>query len=376
MKDSQLFPPTKDELEVSVFGPGYGEAILLHVGEGKWFLVDSCLDPGSGQPASLKYLHNLSVNVGRSVKLVVATHWHDDHVRGISDVFEQCQSADFVISNALKDKEFLTLVSLCRGPSTMKSLGLDEFSQVFQLLESRKQSGVRFNPPKLAVADRLLYCDQVKVASEPVEIKVCALSPSDASILQAGSAFAELLAEETQSRKRISSPTPNHTSVVLWVEVGHHKILLGSDLERTSNPKTGWSVILDESTVVSDKAGVFKVPHHGSENAHHKGVWSELLLNEPCAIVSPFSRGKKPLPSRTDVERLVRLTPYVYATCPTKPRKLKWRDRIVKDYVDQVTQSIHSVHQGWGHVRLRKKIYETDNSWQVELFGDAYTLRI
>ena len=376
MKDSQLFSPAKDELEVSVFGPGYGEAIVLHLGEGKWVLVDSCLDPDSGQSASLKYLYNLGVDVGRVVKLVVATHWHDDHVRGISCVFEQCQSADFVISNALNDKEFLTLVSLYHEPSTMKSSGLNEFSQVFQLLKSRKQSGVRFNSPKLAVADRLLYCDRVEVASALVDVQVCALSPSDASILQAGTAFAELLAEVKQSRKRISSPGPNHTSVVLWVKVGHHKILLGSDLERTSSPKTGWSVILDESTVVSDKAGVFKVPHHGSENAHHEGVWSELLLSEPCAVVSPFSRGRKPLPSRSDVERLVCLTPHVYITSPPKLRKLKWRDRTVRDCVDQVTRSIHSVYQGWGHVRLRKKICETDNSWRVELFGDAYTLKI
>jgi len=374
MKNSQISPPAQDELEVSVFGPGYGEAILLHIGAGKWFLVDSCLDPISGQPASLQYLFDLNVNVGQAVKLVVATHWHDDHVRGISNIFKQCQSAEFVISNALRVEEFLTLTYLSREPSPIKSSGLDEFSEIFQLLEARKQPGVRFNPPKFATADKLIYRDQIEVTPKPVEVKISALSPSDASILQAGLAFAELLAAEEQSRKRLPSLTPNHTSVVLWVEVGHHKILLGADLEKTSDPRTGWSVILNNSTVVSGKAGVFKVPHHGSETAHHAEVWSELLLKEPFAVVTPFSRGKKLLPSSTDVERLTRLTLYAYATSPTRLQKLRWRDRIVRDYVDQVTQRIYSVHQGWGHVRLRQKIEAMNDSWQVELFGDAYAL--
>ncbi len=376
MKDSQFSPPAQDELEVSIFGPGYGEAILLHIGDGKWFLVDSCLDPNSGEPASLKYLHDLKIDVEQAVELVVATHWHDDHIRGISKLFKQCQSAEFVISNALRDKEFLTLTSLYGEPSASKNSGLDEFSEVIQLLESRKKSGMRFNPPKLATADKLLYRGRIEATSGPVEVKVSALSPSDASILQAGFAFAELLTDEKQNRKRFPSPTPNHTSVVLWVEVGPHKILLGGDLEKTSNPKTGWSVILDESTIISGKAGLFKVPHHGSENAHHDQVWSDLLLNESFAILSPFGQGKKPLPSRTDVERLIGLTPHVYATSPTKLQKIKWRDRIVREYVDQVTRSIRNVYQGWGHVRLRRKIEEMENSWQVELFGDAYALKM
>ncbi len=375
MTYSKLSLPARDELEVSIFGSGFGEAILLHIGDGKWVLVDSCMDSGSGQPASLIYLHNLNVDVGQAVELVVATHWHDDHVSGIATLFEQCQSADFVISNALRNEEFLALTSLYRTPSGLESSGLDEFSKIFQLLTAQKPPGVRFNSPKVAVADKWLYRTQIEAAPSPTEARVFALSPSDESILQATLAFAELMKKEEQRRKRVASLAPNHTSVVLWIEVGHHKILLGADLEKTSNPKTGWSVIIEESTVISGKASLFKVPHHGSENAHHDGVWSEVLLNEPFAILTPYSPGKKPLPSHADVKRISRLTPYAYATSPTKRQKVKWRQRIVKDYVDQVTRSIRSIHHGWGHVRLRKRIDETSSSWQVELFGDAYPLK-
>ena len=280
MKDSQLSPPKQSELELSIFGPGYGEALLLHIGAGKWLLVDSCFDPISKQPASLKYLRDLNIDVKQAVELIVVTHWHDDHVRGISKIFEQCESAQFVISNALRDEEFLTLAS---APSALRSSGLKEFHEVLQLLELRKLSGVRLNSPKLASIDRLLYRDRIEGVSNPFEVKIFALSPSDESILQARLAFTQLFTKEKQIRGRFPSLTPNHTSVVLWVEIGQHKILLGADLENTSNPKTGWTVILDESAVVSGKAGLYKVPHHGSENAHHNRVWSNLLSETPHA---------------------------------------------------------------------------------------------
>ena len=44
-------PPASDEVELSLFGPGYGEAIAVHVGDGKWILIDSCKEKGTKDPA-------------------------------------------------------------------------------------------------------------------------------------------------------------------------------------------------------------------------------------------------------------------------------------------------------------------------------------
>lgn len=35
--------PATDEIELTLFGPGYGEAIAVHLGEGAWLLVDPCV---------------------------------------------------------------------------------------------------------------------------------------------------------------------------------------------------------------------------------------------------------------------------------------------------------------------------------------------
>lgn len=369
-------PPAADELEVSLFGPGYGEAIVLHIGNGRWIFVDSCLHPNSTKPASLQYLQDLEIDVEESVRLIVATHWHDDHVRGISTVLGECKSAAFAISGALNAQEFLKLVGLYSGRITLKNSGLDEFVQVFQILDARKQRGTRLNPPNFALCNRLLYREEISAAPTSVEAKVFSLSPSDASILQAGLSFAELMPGEGEPKKRIPSPSPNYSSVVLWVLVGNHKILLGADLERTHDSKTGWSTILDDSTAIDGKAGIFKVAHHGGKSGHEPRIWSELLSDDPFAILTPFRRGDKLLPAPSDVRRISGLTANAYiTTAPRVQRRHRWTNKVVRELLKDAARDVRDVHSGWGQIRLRKRIHEESGSWQVALFGDAVALR-
>jgi len=163
--------------------------------------------------------------------------------------------------------------------------------------------------------------------------------------------------------------------VVLWVEVGPHRILLGADLETASDHTTGWSAVLDGSEVVSDGAAIFKVPHHGSATAHDDRVWTDLLSDGPVAILSPFSRGKQFLPTSDDVERITALTPCAYTTAPPGWKKHHWSDKVVRDSVKEATTRMNNVFSVWGHIRLRKKITEAvSDAWGVELLGDACRL--
>ncbi len=36
--------PGQDIIEVSIFGPGKGEPILVHLGRNEWIIVDSCIN--------------------------------------------------------------------------------------------------------------------------------------------------------------------------------------------------------------------------------------------------------------------------------------------------------------------------------------------
>jgi beta-lactamase superfamily II metal-dependent hydrolase len=147
----------------------------------------------------------------------------------------------------------------------------------------------------------VLYYDETDSASGKIEIKVSSLSPSDAAIINSNLTFTKLAAEVGKSRERISSPSPNHVAVVLWVEVGNHKFLLGADLEQTNDPGTGWIVIINESTIMSGMAEVFKVPHHGSISAHNDHIWTEALVDKPITIMSSFIKGRQRLPTQDDI---------------------------------------------------------------------------
>ena len=152
----KIQPPKPDEIEVSLFGPGYGESILLHVGGNNWIIVDSCVDQISKAPLPLEYLRQINVDPAKNVKLLIATHWHDDHIRGLSNILRECTSSQFVCSNAMGSTEFATLVSAYRSRSMMVSTGVKEFHEILNILQERGKKAPH-NHPKLAIADRLLW---------------------------------------------------------------------------------------------------------------------------------------------------------------------------------------------------------------------------
>src|SRR5262249_14986688 len=56
------YGPAADELEVTVFGPGFGECIVAHLGHDRWIVIDSCIDSRSDKPAVLAYFEHIGVD--------------------------------------------------------------------------------------------------------------------------------------------------------------------------------------------------------------------------------------------------------------------------------------------------------------------------
>ena len=103
-------PPARDEIGISLFGPGFGECIVMHLGAGDWIIVDSCRELDSKRPVALEYLAKHGVDIGKSVCRVVATHWHDDHIDGIAEVYRTAESAAFACTTAFQQTEFKDLL--------------------------------------------------------------------------------------------------------------------------------------------------------------------------------------------------------------------------------------------------------------------------
>lgn len=88
-------------------GGGYGESILVHLGFNNWIVIDSCVNPNTNESLPLWYLESIGVDVSKDVKLIICTHWHDDHIIGISTLLKKCLNAKFCMSKASDTKKFL-----------------------------------------------------------------------------------------------------------------------------------------------------------------------------------------------------------------------------------------------------------------------------
>ncbi len=364
-------PPRSDEIEVSVWGPGYGESVLIHALNNEWIIIDSCIDPITRQPPVLDYLEKINVDPAEAVKLVVATHWHDDHIRGLSKSFDMCKSADFLMSEALMTKEFLVLARTIGKNSQIEgSSGLEEMSNIFSiLLEDRDKSSKR----KTKVPIRASENKCVWVSPTDSKIRLTSLSPSDYTILQCERGLCDLIPQIRKPKRWMvpKLPNENHVAVVLWLEFADMTLLLGSDLEDDGNLNKGWTAIVNSTRKPKGKAGIYKFSHHGSATGDLGRVWQEMLTEEPYAVCSPFNRGKT-LPSPDDVRRICEYTPHAFVTSTKKMNKSHVKkNSAIKKSIAESGIKFHDREYLPGMVRLRKKTGVTSSECSCEKFYGA-----
>ena len=350
-------PPQCDQIEVSLFGPGYGECVLLHIGDGNWVIVDSCFGKHR-EPAALAYLQGLDSDPAESVRLIVATHWHDDHIRGMGKLVEVCKNAVFCCASVLCEQEFLAAVgALARRPMSLAGSGTQELYKVMSLLSER------VSPRNFAIANRRIFSLD--------DCEVWTLSPSDTTFDAFLREIGRLLPREGETKRRVTTLMPNKIAVVLLIEINEAVILLGSDLERQ-----GWLEILDVRGRPNCKASVFKVPHHGSQNAHEDRVWNEMLQSEPIALLAPWRRGGWELPMDRDVKRILSFTERAYATASRNVRirrPARNRHNAVEKTIRETGARIWRTGQSPGLIRLRK-VLGSQTDWDIETFGSACPL--
>ena len=350
-------PPKHNVMEVTLVGPGYGECILLHIGNGSWVIVDSCIDEDS-RPAALAYLHDMGLDPPEVVHLIVTTHWHDDHIRGMGELVETCDDATFCCASALRKQEFLAMMdAIASRPMSQVGSGMQELYKVRSLLEERSAK------PVFAIANRRIFSRD--------SCEIWSLSPFDKEVDSFLQAIDHLRPQERETKRRTPTLTPNKIAVVLLIKVGDTAILLGSDLEGR-----GWLDILAAHERPDCKASVFKVPHHGSQNAHEDRVWSEMLHSEPIAALAPWKKGGRSLPTESDVKRILSFTRKAYATAPfglPSRKPIRRRDRAVERTIREASKRISHVAPSPGMIRLRRK-FGSQPDWDIETFAPAYQL--
>ena len=344
--------PGRDEIEVTLLGPGYGESVLVHIGQGRWIIADSCISD-AGEPQALDYLLSIGVDPADAVTLIVATHWHDDHIRGMAKLVDACPNAEFSCASALRREEFLGAIhALNRRGAFAASSGVRELHTVFSSLAERGGS------PHFAIADRRL------LATGGCEI--WSLSPHNTEFVRFLRSIGTLFPREGQTNFRVPDVSPNHVAVVLWVQVQDVAVLLGADLERA-----GWVQILDSPGRIQTGATAFKVPHHGAASAYEPRVWRELLDPNPIAVLTPWRRGGHVLPSPRDVQCLLDETNNAFVTSTVgrtgPPRR---RDRAIERSIREANVRLRRITPQRCALRLRRTTH-AGGVWSIEQFGSA-----
>ena len=184
-----------------------------------------------------------------------------------------------------------------------------------------------------------------------------ALSPSDYTHLQVAREYQALLPKRLEPKKWLvpTNPNINHIAVVLLVNINGVSILLGSDLEESSLPHTGWSAIVASPTRPRNLASVFKIPHHGSENAHSNDVWLHMLEKNALSLCTPYNR-KVTLPKSEDVERIYRFTDRAHISSTIRDKNLSSkRDSMVVKTIRESGIIIKSAPLKTGFIKCRWK---------------------
>lgn len=358
--------PDSDEIEVSLIGPGFGESVVVHVGGGDWLVVDSCRSGQAEQPAAIKYLEAIGVDLD-AVVAIVASHWHDDHTRGLADVVRSCRKAQVYVSAAFGYRDAMRLIELYGGAPPKAAGGAREMKEVLQILEAQGRTLRTVGP------HRNIY--RRAATPQSPEANVNSLSPSDEAIKLSLQAMASLMPSAGGQRTALPWQGPNHNSIVLWVRVGEVRVLLGADLEE-GPANHAWTAIVDDSLRDDRPAEIFKVPHHGSSTAHVPGVWDNMLVDRPHAVLTPFHQGSVRLPTPAGVQFICQRTDRGYITHrpsgnPPPVRRDPTTEKTIREAGIRLRQRAFPP----GQVRLRRHgLLSPEGEWEVALMGESSAL--
>lgn len=363
--------PSEQLFEVFLIGTGnYGESIIVHAGANNWIIIDSCIDPKTKDCLPLSYLKKKRVNLAEDVKLIVCTHWHDDHIKGMANLLRECKSASFSMAIASDRTKFLQLVQLdyTKLKSESSAVSTLEINECLQIINDDRRKCL------LATQDKLLLSETDH--SSNYEYSVYSLSPSDKVLEDYANEISTLIKDYGSSNKKIIINDPNDKSVVLLIKVNQHSILLGADLEVKNNDKErGWLCILDNSQIVKtlyNKPALFKLPHHGSITGYHQRIWQELTATNAIAELTSCNHGN--LPRENMICTIFEHTNDIYITSLPKEMRIKKRNFSVTKAISQFNSTVKELAFTYGVVASYIDFTDENSHWHVEVEGNAQKL--
>jgi len=349
MIDTNLFEDNKINFSNSlaniiVFGPGYGESIILFLPGLGWGIIDSCtvtFKKKTYNPA-LEYLKALNV---KGLAFIILTHPHLDHYKGLAEIVDhylgRIDRICYYSGEGLREyRAYLARKSILSEP------GLKSLAFILDHFKKAKEHGANI----VKISERTEIIRKREFGDHIIEM--IALSPSEDSI----KAYCEKLYDcipndDSSPIKNIKDRDQNLISTAIWCKIDDRTFIFGSDLENGFSIHSGWNGVLNNIDSPNLSSSFVKIPHHGSPNAYDEKLWKAICkLGKPNSVVTPFSSTKKsPLPNRDVLEKIKDYSKEVYITSQAKLEKPK---KIYKDIPFENSYGIRS----WYYIKYPQQV--------------------
>ncbi len=279
---------TDELLHILVFGPGFGESIMVRIPPGEWLIVDALRQHGARPPGvpAATVLHDR----GEQAAAIALTHPHLDHTDGFATLLDYRAEGGAVGCLAAH----LDLPSRWRGsPDGEEELKQSATEAALQRIFDIWESEPKARWDLVADASLDVGAGRVRVLHPPDE-------------------RAQSVAKH-RDRNRASAPM-----LIEWAAMG---LLLGADL-----PNVEWKRLpqhFSSASTLALTAGL-KASHHASGKAQHNLALGTEMTDPRAVLATPWTRGgdERKLPrfeAGNGVDRILRSAPALHMTALPMP---------------------------------------------------------
>jgi len=325
---------------IHVFGPGFGESIVIELPDRTVGVIDVCRAGGRILP--LQFLNSQSHRlVWDPLRFLAVTHPHRDHCLGVGALRKVLSKGidQLWLFNAIKEEVFFRNMSWITaavrdGAGIDKALlGVD--AEMANLNERIDEFTKDYKKNKVNFFDRIRYIGMAPgspfdLACGRDTVRVWFLTPGDIErndyVARLGRPLEKYLSKESRGMVR-SSADPNRASGSIMIEYGKTRLLFMADAEGPL-----WNELANFLVRYQDRDGIFdqpfdfiKVAHHASNDDFKRDGFLEELYAKVCSsktvgVLTPFDSGDVTLPHPDAVREIAKFTGRLYCTnCHVSP---------------------------------------------------------
>lgn len=302
-----LCHPKPEELTITVIGgAGLGESVVIHIGDGHWIIIDSYVS--NKQSLAYIYLTSIDANLD-NVEMIICSHWHSDHVKGMYQLLTSCKNAMFYVPSVSGSRYYPEFFA-----GNIKEIEISEEGERTVMEEFHSCMKYAYDNSILDYLERDKTLIKRDIYGQCLEI--AAISPAK----DLRNKFHKMFATKKDGKYKEYGIEPNMCSSAILISVNNElHLLLGADLEcnRAEDDKDfdgclsrcsergirGWCNTFMESQNHNfvNKYSYVKIAHHSSETGYCPKLWNEKVTDDVIGVTTVFNANLLPQPNMMNI---------------------------------------------------------------------------